>query len=112
MSIFDCSVEKAAEVAHEATMVNHGQCCVAGTRVFVQAPIYDQMVEKLKRLAEQRKVGDPFVSGTIQGPQVIGYCLVAVLCWYIITTDKFGTISHENFHLFLSAHCSESIKIA
>ncbi|CAH8510944.1 unnamed protein product [Schistosoma turkestanicum] len=66
----DADIDKAAEVAHEATMVNHGQCCVAGTRIFVQAPIYDQMVERLKKLAEQRKVGDPFVSDTVQGPQI------------------------------------------
>ncbi|TNN21038.1 Aldehyde dehydrogenase X isoform 2 [Schistosoma japonicum] len=66
----DADIEKAAEVAHEATMVNHGQCCVAGTRLFVQAPIYNQMVERMKKLAEQRKVGDPFVSGTVQGPQI------------------------------------------
>nr|CAH8852660.1 unnamed protein product [Trichobilharzia regenti] len=66
----DADIDKAAEIAHEATMVNHGQCCVAGTRIFVQAPIYDQMIERLKKLAENRKVGDPFSSDTIQGPQV------------------------------------------
>ncbi|CAL8101698.1 unnamed protein product [Calicophoron daubneyi] len=66
----DADFEKAAECAHEATMVNHGQCCVAGTRTFVQAPIYDKMVQRLKELAEKRKVGDPFVKGTIQGPQI------------------------------------------
>ncbi|CAH8858554.1 unnamed protein product [Trichobilharzia szidati] len=66
----DADIEKAAEIAHEATMVNHGQCCVAGTRIFVQAPIYEQMVERLKKLAENRKVGDPFKSDTIQGPQI------------------------------------------
>ncbi|CAH8543722.1 unnamed protein product [Heterobilharzia americana] len=69
----DADIEKAAEVAHEATMVNHGQCCVAGSRVFVQAAIYEEMVDRLKKLAENRKVGDPFVSDTIQGPQVDKY---------------------------------------
>ncbi|CAL8101695.1 unnamed protein product [Calicophoron daubneyi] len=66
----DADFEKAAECAHEAAMVNHGQCRVAGTRTFVQAPIYDKMVQRLKELAEKRKVGDPFVKGTIQGPQI------------------------------------------
>ncbi|VDQ05142.1 unnamed protein product [Trichobilharzia regenti] len=71
----DADIDKAAEIAHEATMVNHGQCCVAGTRIFVQAPIYDQMIERLKKLAENRKVGDPFSSDTIQGPQFIYYSI-------------------------------------
>uniref|UniRef100_A0A183AIF6 Aldedh domain-containing protein n=1 Tax=Echinostoma caproni TaxID=27848 RepID=A0A183AIF6_9TREM len=64
------SVEVAARTAHEATMGNHGQCCSAGTRIFVQSPIYDKMVQRLKELAEARKVGDPFAEDTVQGPQV------------------------------------------
>ncbi|TGZ74088.1 hypothetical protein CRM22_001133 [Opisthorchis felineus] len=66
----DADLDKAALVAHEATMVNHGQCCVAGTRIFVEAPIYEKMVHKLKELAEARKVGDPFAPDTVQGPQI------------------------------------------
>ncbi|CAH8521076.1 unnamed protein product [Dicrocoelium dendriticum] len=66
----DANFEEAAQTAHEATMTNHGQCCVAATRTFVEAPIYDKMVKRLKELAEKRKVGDPFAGDTIQGPQV------------------------------------------
>ncbi|KAA0184695.1 Retinal dehydrogenase 1 [Fasciolopsis buskii] len=66
----DADFEAAAQTAHEATMVNHGQCCVAGTRIFVESPIYDKMVNRLKELAEARKVGNPFAGDTIQGPQV------------------------------------------
>ncbi|VDP75323.1 unnamed protein product [Echinostoma caproni] len=66
----DADFEAAAQAAHEATMVNHGQCCVAGSRTFVEGPIYDKMVQRLKELAEARKVGDPFAGDTVQGPQV------------------------------------------
>ncbi|GAA49762.1 retinal dehydrogenase 1 [Clonorchis sinensis] len=66
----DADLDKAAAVAHEATMINNGQCCVAGTRIFVEAPIYEKMVHKLKELAEARKVGDPFAPDTVQGPQI------------------------------------------
>ena len=64
-------MDEAAEMAHEACMTNHGQCCCAGTRTFVEASIYDKVVEKLKVLAEKRIVGDPFDEKTIQGPQVL-----------------------------------------
>jgi len=53
-------------------MTNHGQCCCAGTRTFVEASIYDKVVEKLKVLAEKRIVGDPFDKKTVQGPQIDG----------------------------------------
>ena len=51
-------------------MTNAGQCCVAGTRTFVQEDIYDEFVKKSVELALKRKVGDPFEKGTVQGPQV------------------------------------------
>ncbi|OON17367.1 hypothetical protein X801_06796 [Opisthorchis viverrini] len=68
-------VDKAAAVAHEATMINNDQCCVACTRIFIEAPIYEKMVHKLKELAEARKVGDPFSPDTVQGPQTIVFRL-------------------------------------
>lgn len=63
-------VDLAAEMAHDACMTNNGQCCVAGTRTYVEAPIYDKVVAKLKHLAETRIIGDPFDHKTQQGPQV------------------------------------------
>jgi len=59
-----------AEQVQEAAMLNNGQCCVAGTRTFVEASIYDKFVQLTKALAEKRKVGDPFDDKTKQGPQI------------------------------------------
>nr|KAG5695184.1 hypothetical protein BaRGS_030230 [Batillaria attramentaria] len=63
-------VESAAAWAQEACMTNMGQCCVAGTRTFVHAKIYDQFVKKSAELAQKRTVGDPWEPGTINGPQI------------------------------------------
>lgn len=56
--------------AQEACMTNMGQCCVAGTRTYVHENIYDEFVAKSRELAKTRKIGDPFDSNTINGPQV------------------------------------------
>ncbi|CAL8101707.1 unnamed protein product [Calicophoron daubneyi] len=85
----DADFEKAAVCAHEATMVNHGQCCVAGTRIFVQAAIYDKMVQRLKELAESRKVGSPFAKDTVQGPLIDSVQFKKVMD-YIETGKKQG----------------------
>ncbi|TGZ74103.1 hypothetical protein CRM22_001126, partial [Opisthorchis felineus] len=85
----DANLDKAAAVAHEATMINNGQCCVAGTRIFVEAPIYEKMVRKLKELAEARKVGDPFAPDTVQGPQIDGVQFNKVMS-YIESGKKQG----------------------
>ena len=48
-----------------------GQCCCAGTRVYVEEKIYDEFVERSTERAKKRTVGDPFSKSTEQGPQVI-----------------------------------------
>ncbi|PAV64878.1 hypothetical protein WR25_07440 [Diploscapter pachys] len=66
----DSNVDKAVKQANHAVFFNHGQCCCAGTRTFVEAKIYDEFVEKSKQLADSITVGDPFDPNTRQGPQV------------------------------------------
>lgn len=66
----DVDVKEAAEIAYGAIFMNHGQNCCAGSRTFVHAKIYDQFVSYAKELAQKTKVGDPFNSGTKQGPQI------------------------------------------
>ena len=51
-------------------LVLAGQCCTAGSRTFVHESIYNEFVKKAVKAAEKRVVGDPFKSGTQQGPQV------------------------------------------
>jgi acyl-CoA reductase-like NAD-dependent aldehyde dehydrogenase len=49
---------------------NHGQACCAGSRIFVQAGIYDEFLKRLSAKAHSIKVGDPFGENIDQGPQV------------------------------------------
>ncbi|KAH9628703.1 hypothetical protein HF086_003657 [Spodoptera exigua] len=64
----DADVEKAAEIAHRAAFANAGQCCVAGTRTYVQSGIYDKFVAKAAEIAKKRSVGNPYTD-VQQGPQ-------------------------------------------
>ena len=66
----DTDINEAVEGAHFGLFFNHGQCCCAGSRVFVEQKIYDQFVEKSAARAKERRVGDPFDPSTEQGPQV------------------------------------------
>lgn len=45
-----------------------GQSCVAGSRVFIQASIYDQVVDSIKQRAKNIIVGDPLNESTQLGP--------------------------------------------
>lgn len=65
----DADVDLAAQIASQAAFANAGQCCVAGTRTYVQSGIYDKFVAKAAELANKRPVGSPYTD-VLQGPQV------------------------------------------
>jgi len=66
----DADLDSAIQGAILGLYLNQGQCCCAGSRLFVQDTVYDAFVGKLARSAEGRKLGDPFDSDTQQGPQI------------------------------------------
>ncbi len=66
----DCDMEAAVKGTHSGLYFNQGQCCCAGSRVFVEESIHDEFVDRLTTLNQNRKLGDPFDPATEQGPQV------------------------------------------
>jgi aldehyde dehydrogenase (NAD+) len=66
----DANLDAAIEGCHFALFFNQGQCCCAGSRLFVERKVYDEFVERSVDRAKRRTVGDPFDAGTEQGPQV------------------------------------------
>jgi aldehyde dehydrogenase (NAD+) len=66
----DADMDAAVEGSHFALFFNQGQCCCAGSRVFVEEKVYDQFVEQSAARAKRRTVGNPLDKNTEQGPQV------------------------------------------
>jgi aldehyde dehydrogenase (NAD+) len=66
----DADLDDAVAGAFHAIYFHGGQCCTAGSRLFVQEKIHQEFVERLAEKAKQRKIGDPLDPGTEQGPQV------------------------------------------
>ena len=66
----DADVESAVEGAHFGLYFNQGQCCCAGSRLFVEERVHDEFVDRLQEKNKVRKLGDPFDPETEQGPQV------------------------------------------
>lgn len=63
-------MDLAVEQAHQGVFFNAGQCCTAGSRIYVEEPIYDEFVRRSVERAKKRIVGSPFDPTTEQGPQV------------------------------------------
>ena len=66
----DANIEDAISWVNFGIFFNHGQCCCAGSRVYVQSGIYDKFIELFKARTDKNVVGDPFAADTFQGPQV------------------------------------------
>lgn len=66
----DTDLDAAAAGAHFGLYFNQGQCCCAGSRLFVEDKVYDKFVDKLVAMNAKRKLGDPLDPSTEQGPQV------------------------------------------
>ncbi|MGI9427414.1 MAG: aldehyde dehydrogenase family protein, partial [Bythopirellula sp.] len=56
--------------AHFALYFNQGQCCCAGSRLFVEDRVHDDLIDRLVEKNQHRRLGDPFDPDTEQGPQV------------------------------------------
>lgn len=66
----DADLDAAVDGSHFGLYFNQGQCCCAGSRVFVEESIHDEFISRVQNLNASRKVGDPFDLSTEQGPQV------------------------------------------
>jgi aldehyde dehydrogenase (NAD+) len=66
----DADLDAAIAGAEFGLFFNQGQCCCAGSRVFVEQKIHDEFVEKVTARAKARRLGNPFDPDTTQGPQV------------------------------------------
>ncbi|EGR31514.1 hypothetical protein IMG5_107330 [Ichthyophthirius multifiliis] len=62
-------LDQAVAIAWNAIMYNMGQCCIAGSRLFVHESIYNEFLNRLKAINSNVKIGDAF-EGSNHGPQI------------------------------------------
>jgi acyl-CoA reductase-like NAD-dependent aldehyde dehydrogenase len=67
----DADLDQAAHLAaFVGPIVQSGQNCASGSRIFVQDSIYDEFLPKLAAAARSFRIGDPFDDSTMVGPVV------------------------------------------
>lgn len=66
----DADIEQAVEIAMMAIFFNKGECCAAGSRLFVHEDIHEAFLEAFAGAASQITVGDPLDEETDLGPKV------------------------------------------
>jgi phenylacetaldehyde dehydrogenase len=66
----DANLEVAIPGAASAIFFNHGQCCCAGSRLYVEKPVFDRVVEGIAENASKIQVGAGLNPETQMGPLV------------------------------------------
>ena len=62
------NIEKAADTAVKARMINNGQSCIAAKRFIVHRSVYNDFLERFVAGVKAVKVGDPMDASTELGP--------------------------------------------
>jgi len=68
--VFDDADPAAIAGAASAIFFNHGQCCVAGSRLYVQQGSFDEVVNGVAEIAKSIKLGPGLEQDTEMGPLV------------------------------------------
>jgi phenylacetaldehyde dehydrogenase len=78
----DAQLDLAIVGASNAIFFNHGQCCCAGSRLYVQESVFDQVVEGVVQQANNIKVGVGLDPLSEMGP-LVSHEQITRVCSYI-----------------------------
>jgi aldehyde dehydrogenase (NAD+) len=66
----DADIDYAVDTACFGIFIHQGQICMAGSRIIVEAPVYEDFLKKFAAKAGSMKVGDPRDPHTVIGPLI------------------------------------------
>jgi acyl-CoA reductase-like NAD-dependent aldehyde dehydrogenase len=66
----DADLDYAVDTACFGIFIHQGQICMAGSRIIVEAPIYEEFLKRFAAKAQTLQVGDPRDPHTVIGPLI------------------------------------------
>ncbi|MGB1649359.1 MAG: aldehyde dehydrogenase family protein, partial [Cycloclasticus sp.] len=88
----DCDMDKAIEGTLRSAFANCGQVCLGTERLYVERPIFDEFVQRLKAGAEALKLGRSDDPATTMGPLISAAHREKVLSYYKAAVDEGATV--------------------
>lgn len=89
----DAPLEECLDVTLRSSFANQGQVCLAGSRIYVERPLYETFVEKLvERVNRHIKIGDPMDPETTMGSLVSAGHLERVMAFVDSARNEGATI--------------------
>ena len=97
----DCDYDDMLETTIRSSFANQGQICLCGSRIFVEASIFEKFKVDFVKKVKQLKVGHPSESTTDIGALVSKSHLEKVLSYIDIAKDEGGEILCGGNHVTL-----------
>ena len=88
----DCDLEKAVEGTMRSAFVNCGQVCLGTERVYVERPVFDAFLARMKEEVAKLKLGRPEDPDANFGPLVSQEHRAKVLSYYQLAVEEGATV--------------------
>ena len=88
----DSDMDKAVEAATRSAFANCGQVCLGTERIYVERPVFDEFVSRLKVAAEALTIGQPDDESTDMGPLISQEHRDKVLGYYGKAVEEGATV--------------------
>ncbi|MGJ3507610.1 2-hydroxymuconic semialdehyde dehydrogenase [Enemella sp. A6] len=88
----DCDIEATLDGLTRSAFLNTGQVCLCTERIYVERPIFDQIVAGLAERARELRMGQPKDEATTTGPLISQEHREKVLGYYELAREEGGTI--------------------
>ncbi|MCD9030081.1 2-hydroxymuconic semialdehyde dehydrogenase [Luteimonas sp. BDR2-5] len=88
----DCDLDAAVAGIARSAFLNSGQVCLGTERVYVERPVFEAFVSRLKTAAEALVPGDPWAESTSFGPLISSRHRDKVLGYYARALDDGATV--------------------
>jgi aminomuconate-semialdehyde/2-hydroxymuconate-6-semialdehyde dehydrogenase len=103
----DCDWGAMLDGTVRAAFSNQGQICLCGSRILVQAPVYERFLEQLVERARSLRVGDPLEESTQQGAVVSRQHMDKILAAVQGARQDGGSIHCGGERVTVGGRCAE-----
>ncbi len=90
----DCDFDKMLHTTVKSSFANQGEICLCGSRILIEASLYDHFKEAFLEKVQQLKVGDPEAEDTDLGAIVSQQHRDKILSYIDLAQEEGGTVLH------------------
>ncbi len=102
----DCNYERSLDYAVRSAFSNQGEICLCGSRIFIEASLYDQFKDDFVERVKDLSVGDPLEETSDLGAIVSEQHMKKILSHIDLAREEGGNILCGGQHIEMEGRCA------